>query len=253
MLLVTGGGGFIGSNFIIKSLNEGVKIVNLDKLGVGYDPKNLGDYENHPNCTSVKGDIRDDQLVRGLLHKHRPSSIVHFAAESHVDRSLNEPVQFADNNSIGTLKFMMSCFEYYRGLNETEKSKFKIVNVSTDEVYGALKKTDSPFAETSQIKPSSPYSASKASADAFVRAMSVSYGLPVITTHCSNNFGPRQHREKFLPKCIDKLASGQKIPIYGSGLHIRDWLYVDDHCNALNLLLQKVKLERIIILVVTTR
>lgn len=242
MLFITGGGGFIGSNFIIKCLNEGSKIINLDKFGVGHDPNNLREYEDHPCYTSVRGDIRDDQLVTDLLFKYRPKSVVHFAAESHVDRSLQSPEHFADNNAIGTLKFMTSCNEFYRRLNKTERSEFKVINVSTDEVYGSLNKTELAFVESSSIKPSSPYSASKASADAFAHAMSVSYGLPVITTHCSNNFGPRQHKEKFVPTCIFSLALGQKIPIYGNGSNIRDWLHVDDHCRALNLLLDKGKI-----------
>ena len=239
-ILVTGGAGFIGSNFILNCLKKyDEKFINLDSLTYSGNLENLKSVEKKSNYEFVKGDIGDSNLVADLLIKHQPRAIINFAAESHVDRSIHGPDDFMQTNIIGTFRLLEEVRSYYQSLTEEDKKRFRFLHVSTDEVYGTLSSTDPAFKETNQYEPNSPYSASKAASDHLVRAWHHTYGLPVLTTNCSNNYGPYHFPEKLIPLCILKALQGQDLPIYGDGQQIRDWLYVVDHCKGIATVLEK--------------
>jgi dTDP-glucose 4,6-dehydratase len=235
MLLVTGGAGFIGSNFVLTTLAQtGESIVTLDKLTYAGSLENLDPVKANAKHVFVRGDICDRPLVRSLLQQHKPRAIVHFAAESHVDRSIAGPADFIQTNVVGTFSLLEEARAYY------EKHRdFRFLHVSTDEVYGTLTFDEAPFTETRPFAPNSPYAASKAAADHLVRAYFHTYKLPTLTTNCSNNYGPRQFPEKLIPLVIRNALAGKRLPVYGDGGNRRDWLYVDDHCTALRLVLEK--------------
>ncbi|HUQ26128.1 MAG TPA: dTDP-glucose 4,6-dehydratase [Burkholderiales bacterium] len=235
MLLVTGGAGFIGSNFVLSTLAlTGEAIVNLDKLTYAGSVANLDSVKTNSRHVFVRGDICDRELVRSLLRQHKPRAIVHFAAESHVDRSIAGPADFIQTNVVGTFALLEEARSH------AEKNRdFRFLHVSTDEVYGSLALDEAPFSETHPYAPNSPYAASKAAADHLVRAYCHTYGLPTLTTNCSNNYGPRQFPEKLIPLVIRNALAGERLPVYGDGRNRRDWLYVDDHCDALRLVLEK--------------
>lgn len=233
-ILVTGGAGFIGCNFILDWLAERDEpVINLDKLTYAGNPESLFSLHGDPRYAFVQGDIGDKDLISSLLAKHKPSTIVNFAAESHVDRSIHGPGEFIQTNIVGTFTLLECTRAYFASLGETEKAAFRFLHVSTDEVYGSLKADDPAFAETNRYEPNSPYSASKAASDHLVRAYHHTYGLPVLTTNCSNNYGPYQFPEKLIPLMIVNALAGKNLPIYGDGMQIRDWLYVSDHCAAI--------------------
>jgi dTDP-glucose 4,6-dehydratase len=231
-LLVTGGAGFIGANFVLQALADGLRVVNLDKLTYAGNLDTLAPIEAHPDHVFVQGDISDRLLVSSLLVEHQPDAIVNFAAESHVDRSIDGPAAFIETNVVGTLGLLESVRDHWRELDASAGAAFRFVHVSTDEVYGSLGAQGS-FSETTPYAPNSPYSASKAASDHLVRAFHHTYGLPTITTNCSNNYGPYQFPEKLIPLVIQKALAGEPLPVYGDGLNIRDWLYVGDHCTAI--------------------
>jgi dTDP-glucose 4,6-dehydratase len=234
MILVTGCAGFIGSNFVhVWLAQNGEPVVNLDKLTYAGNPANLADLAGDKRHTFVRGDIGDSKLVDALLQKHQPRAIVNFAAESHVDRSIHGPADFIQTNVLGTFNLLESARGYWTQLPDDRKREFRFLHVSTDEVYGALSPTDPPFAESNRYEPNSPYSASKAASDHLVRAWHHTYGMPVLTTNCSNNYGPFHFPEKLIPLVIHNALSGKPLPIYGDGQQVRDWLYVEDHCRAI--------------------
>jgi dTDP-glucose 4,6-dehydratase len=238
-ILVTGGAGFIGSNFVLHWMRRsGAVLINLDKLTYAGNPANLASVADSPNYTFVQGDITDRALVESLLAKHRPRAIVHFAAESHVDRSIHGPEEFVETNVRGTLVMLEAARAYWSQLDADEKTAFRFLHVSTDEVYGTLSPNDPPFSETTPYAPNSPYAASKAGSDHLARAWFHTYGMPVIITNCSNNYGPYQFPEKLLPLIITHALSGKPLPVYGDGKQVRDWLYVEDHCRALDRVLE---------------
>jgi len=239
-ILVTGGAGFIGANFVFDWLgSESAAIVNLDKLTYAGNLGSLQSVRNDPRHVFVHGDICDSGLVTGLLEKHRPSAIVHFAAESHVDRSIHGPEDFVQTNVVGTLRLLEAARAYFSKLPAGERGAFRFLHVSTDEVYGSLGPDDLAFSEISPYAPNSPYSASKAASDHLARAYFHTYGLPVVTTNCSNNYGPYQFPEKLIPVVILNALAGKRLPVYGDGMQIRDWLYVKDHCTAVRAVLHK--------------
>lgn len=234
MILVTGGAGFIGSNFILDWLTQSdEKIVNLDKLTYAGNLQNLSSLMGNPRHIFVHGDIGDIQLVSRLLAQHQPRAIINFAAESHVDRSIHGPEDFIQTNILGTFRLLEAVRAYWNELETTAKQNFRFLHVSTDEVYGSLSQNEPAFTEEHRYEPNSPYSASKASSDHLVRAYHHTYGLPVLTTNCSNNYGPFQFPEKLIPLMIVNALTGKSLPVYGDGLQIRDWLYVTDHCSAI--------------------
>ncbi len=240
MILVTGGAGFIGANFVLDWIAaEGSPVVNLDKLTYAGNPDNLASLARDARHIFVKGDISDRTLVAKLLLQHQPEAIVHFAAESHVDRSIHGPGEFVQTNVVGTFSLLEEVRAYWGTLVEPAKSRFRFLHVSTDEVYGSLELTDPAFSETTPYAPNSPYAASKAASDHLVRAYHHTYGLPVVTTNCSNNYGPRQFPEKLIPLVILNALNGKPIPIYGDGKNVRDWLYVGDHCTGIRTALRK--------------
>ncbi|HLS86067.1 MAG TPA: dTDP-glucose 4,6-dehydratase, partial [Burkholderiales bacterium] len=240
MLLVTGGAGFIGSSFVVSTLAAtGEPVVNLDKLTYAGDRRNLDPVGADPRHVFVHGDVADRALVRSLLQAHRPRAIVHLAAESHVDRSIAGPAGFVDTNVVGTFCLLEEARTWHEGLRGAEREQFRFLHVSTDEVYGSLGPNDAPFTERTPYAPSSPYAATKAAADQLVHAYHRTYGLPTLVTNCSNNYGPRQFPEKLIPLVIRKALAGEAIPVYGDGENIRDWLYVEDHCEALRLVLAR--------------
>jgi dTDP-glucose 4,6-dehydratase len=232
-LLVTGGAGFIGSNFVLQAVSTGLPVVNLDKLTYAGNPENLASLEGHPDYTFVHGDICDGPLVERLFREHRPSAIVHFAAESHVDRSIAGPEAFLRTNIDGTFTLLQAARAYHGSLATGERAQFRFLHVSTDEVYGTLTPDAHAFHEDTPYAPNSPYAASKAASDHLVRAWHHTYGLPTLVTNCSNNYGPYQFPEKLIPLMINNALSGKPLPIYGDGQQIRDWLYVLDHCSAI--------------------
>ncbi|MGC1372784.1 MAG: dTDP-glucose 4,6-dehydratase [Candidatus Sulfotelmatobacter sp.] len=233
-IFVTGGAGFIGSNFILRQLGrDSSSFVNLDKLTYAGNLRNLEAVANDQRYEFVHGDIGDRALVRQLLQRHSPRSIVHFAAESHVDRSIRGPEDFIHTNIEGTFALLEEVRSYFDGLNEKDRGNFRFVHVSTDEVYGSLEATDAPFSESTPYAPNSPYAASKAASDHLVRAYHHTYGLPTLTTNCSNNYGPFQFPEKLIPLMILNARNGKSLPVYGDGKNVRDWLYVEDHCTAI--------------------
>jgi dTDP-glucose 4,6-dehydratase len=233
-ILVTGGAGFIGANFVHYWLahREG-RIVNLDKLTYAGNPENLAAIGKDPRHELVRGDIGDRALVSGLLRTHRPAAVVNFAAESHVDRSITGPAAFVETNLVGTFTLLDEVKSWWSTLEGDERTAFRLLHVSTDEVYGSLGPADPPFSETTPYAPNSPYSASKAGSDHLVRAYHHTYGLPVLTTNCSNNYGPFQFPEKLIPLIVHNALAGKPLPIYGDGTNVRDWLYVEDHCSAI--------------------
>jgi len=241
MLLVTGGAGFIGANFVVSTVGEtGEPVLNLDKLTYAGNPRNLDALRGDARHRFVQGDICDRALVRELLRAHRPRAIVHFAAESHVDRSIAGPAEFVQTNVVGTCTLLEEARTYWEA--DGRNGAFRFLQVSTDEVYGSLGPDDPAFAEETPYAPNSPYAASKAASDHMVRAYHHTYGLPTLTTNCSNNYGPRQFPEKLIPLCIRNALAGEKLPVYGDGRNRRDWLHVDDHCEALRLVLEKGRL-----------
>jgi dTDP-glucose 4,6-dehydratase len=233
VLLVTGGAGFIGSNFVLQALVRGVKVVNLDALTYAGNLENLSSVMEDPKHVFVHGSILDGELVSKLLETHNPDAVVHFAAESHVDRSISGPAAFVETNVTGTLTLLQCALTYWRGLPDKSRDSFRFLHVSTDEVYGSLGPDDSAFTEETPYQPNSPYSASKAGSDHLVRAYFHTYGLPVVTTNCSNNYGPYQFPEKLIPLMIHNAITGKPLPVYGDGQNVRDWLYVEDHCEAI--------------------
>lgn len=233
-ILVTGGAGFIGSNFIINWIARGQSpVINIDKLTYAGNLSNLQSLHNNPLHIFVKADICDSGALAKILEAYKPSAIINFAAESHVDRSIHGPADFVETNVVGTFRLLECARTYFGTLSEEDKKAFRFLHVSTDEVYGTLTKSDAPFAETNAHAPNSPYAASKAASDHFVRAWHHTFGLPVVTTNCSNNYGPFQFPEKLIPLMIMNALSGKKLPVYGDGQQIRDWLYVTDHCDAI--------------------
>ncbi|MBZ0104723.1 MAG: dTDP-glucose 4,6-dehydratase [Sulfuricella denitrificans] len=243
MILVTGGAGFIGSNYILDWIaDEKTPVVNLDKLTYAGNLNNLAALESDASHIFVQGDICDGALVGSLLREHKPRAIVHFAAESHVDRSIHGPAEFIQTNINGTFSLLEEARAYWQALQGDEKEAFRFLHVSTDEVYGSLGPDDAPFSETTAYAPNSPYSASKAASDHLVRAYHHTYGLPTLTTNCSNNYGAYQFPEKLIPLIILNALNGKPLPIYGDGQNIRDWLYVGDHCTAIREVLKKGRL-----------
>lgn len=243
MILVTGGAGFIGSNFVLDWVaGVGEPVVNLDKLTYAGNPENLASLKGDVRHVFVQGDIGDFDLVSRLLSEHRPRAVVNFAAESHVDRSIHGPGEFIQTNIVGTFNLLEAVRAYWGGLEGEAKSAFRFLHVSTDEVYGSLEKDDPAFRETNRYEPNSPYSASKAASDHLVRAYHHTYGLPVLTTNCSNNYGPYHFPEKLIPLVIHNALNGKPLPIYGDGQQIRDWLYVKDHCAAIRRVLEAGRL-----------
>ena len=240
MILVTGGCGFIGANFIIKWLQKNdLPIVNLDNLTYAANQKNLDSIRDNKNYFFEKGSIEDFSLVSSLLQKYQPQTVINFAAESHVDRSIVDSNEFISTNIIGTHILLKASFDFFNKLEQSKKDNFKYIQISTDEVYGSLLDSDPQSSEDSAYFPNSPYSASKASGDHLVRAWHETYGLPTITTNCTNNYGPFQHKEKLIPLLIHNCLENKQLPIYGDGLNIRDWLFVEDHCDALTVVLEK--------------
>ena len=236
--LVTGGAGFIGGNFVLEAVAAGVRIVNLDALTYAGNLDTLSSLEGHPGHVFVHGDIGDGDLVARLLAEHRPDAVVNFAAESHVDRSIDGPAAFVQTNVVGTLALLEATRDYWKALEGGAKEAFRFLHVSTDEVYGSLGETGL-FTEATPYAPNSPYSASKAASDHLVRAFHHTYGLPVLTTHCSNNYGPYHFPEKLVPLVIAKALAGEPLPVYGDGTQVRDWLFVADHCAAIRTVLAK--------------
>ena len=240
---MTGGAGFIGSNFVLDWLaHESSAVVNLDKLTYAGNLSNLSSIASDPRHKFYQGDICDRQLVSELMTEHRPRAIVHFAAESHVDRSIRGPDDFIRTNVNGTFSLLEEARAYWAQLDGAEKAEFRFLHVSTDEVYGSLSATDPAFSEQTKYAPNSPYSASKAASDHLVRAYYHTYGLPVLTTNCSNNYGPFQFPEKLIPLVILHAVAGKPIPVYGDGGNVRDWLYVGDHCEAIRRVLARGRL-----------
>ena len=238
-IFITGGSGFIGCNFILDWLGYSSRtVVNLDKLTYASSVNSLKAIESNSRYQFIRGDICNKPLVERLFNEYSPVAVLNFAAESHVDRSIHGPDEFVNTNIFGTFNLLECARKFLAGLNEFEKSRFRFVHISTDEVYGSLSSSDPAFVETSRYLPSSPYSASKASSDHLVRAWHHTYGVPTIITNCSNNYGPNQFPEKLIPLIIVSALAGKKLPIYGDGLQIRDWLYVKDHCSAIRRVLE---------------
>ena len=238
-ILVTGGAGFIGSNFVLDWLaGSDEPVVNLDKLSYAGNLQNLASLHQDPRHVFVKGDIADTALVRRLLAEHQPRAIVNFAAESHVDRSIHGPGTFVQNNIVGTYELLESVRTWWSALPVGTQAQFRFLHISTDEVYGSLSRGEPAFTESHPHEPNSPYSASKAASDHLVRAWHHTYGLPVLTTNCSNNYGPYHFPEKLIPLMIVNALAGKPLPVYGDGQQIRDWLYVKDHCSAIRRVLE---------------
>lgn len=235
--LVTGGAGFIGGNFVLDAVRRGIRVVNLDALTYAGNLDTLEPLRDDANHVFVKGDIGDAALLETLLREHRPDAVVNFAAESHVDRSIDGPAAFVHTNVVGTLSLLERTRDYWKSLDAADRQAFRFLHVSTDEVYGTLGETGK-FTEQTPYAPNSPYSASKAASDHLVRAFHHTYGLPVLTTNCSNNYGPYQFPEKLIPLIIAKALAGEPLPVYGDGRNVRDWLYVGDHCAAIRRVLE---------------
>ena len=236
--LVTGGAGFIGGNFVLRAVASGVKVVNLDALTYAGNLDTLASVQDNPLHVFVEGDIGDRALVARLLAEHRPDAVVNFAAESHVDRSIDGPGAFIQTNVVGTLGLLESVRDHWKELEGEARERFRFLHVSTDEVYGSLGDTGK-FTESTPYAPNSPYSASKAASDHLVRAFHHTYGLPVLTTNCSNNYGPYHFPEKLIPLIIARALAGEPLPVYGDGKNVRDWLFVGDHCQAIRTVLEK--------------
>ncbi len=239
-ILVTGGSGFIGSNFILQWMHqEGTPVVNLDKLTYAGNPRNLVQVSSDPRYSFTQGDLCDRELLRKLFELHQPRAVVHFAAESHVDRSIHGPDDFVRTNVYGTFCLLEEARAYFEALGEQDRNSFRFLHVSTDEVYGSLGPGDPPFCETTAYAPNSPYSSSKAGSDHLVRAYHHTYGLPTLTTNCSNNYGPYQFPEKLIPLVLLNARAGKPLPVYGDGQNVRDWVFVADHCDAVRTVLAK--------------
>ena len=239
MILVTGGAGFIGANFVLDWLAQNDEaVVNLDKLTYAGNLQTLSSLDGNASHIFVQGDIGDNALLDRLLAEHRPRAVVNFAAESHVDRSIHGPEDFVQTNVLGTFRLLEAVRGHWNTLPTEEKAAFRFLHVSTDEVYGSLSATDPAFTETHTYEPNSPYSASKAASDHLVRAWHHTYGLPVLTTNCSNNYGPFHFPEKLIPLMIVNALAGKPLPVYGDGMQVRDWLYVKDHCSAIRRVLE---------------
>ena len=239
MILVTGGAGFIGANFILEWLGQTDEpVLNLDKLTYAGNPENLAALHDDRRYTFVQGDIGDSALLASLLGRYQPRAVLNFAAESHVDRSIHGPEDFIQTNVVGTMRLLQSVRAYWQGLDEHSRQVFRFLHVSTDEVYGSLEPAEAAFTEHNKHAPNSPYSASKAASDHLVRAWHHTYGLPVLTTNCSNNYGPYHFPEKLIPLLIVNALAGKPLPVYGDGQQVRDWLYVKDHCGAIRRVLQ---------------
>jgi len=239
-IIVTGAAGFIGSNFVLNWFeHQDEKVIALDKLTYAGNLENLKSVEKNKNYEFVHGDIGDSKLILELLQKYKPRAIINFAAESHVDRSIHGPDEFMLTNIMGTYRMLNAVRLFYDELNDKDQKKFRFLHVSTDEVYGTLSATDPAFKEINKYEPNSPYSASKASSDHLVRAWHHTFGLPVLTTNCSNNYGLYHFPEKLIPLCILKALQGENLPIYGDGQQVRDWLYVVDHCKGIETVLEK--------------
>ena len=242
-ILVTGGAGFIGSNFVLEWLKSSDEVVvNLDKLTYAGNLQNLASLEKDDRHVFVRGDIGDPGLLTSLFEKHSFRAVVNLAAESHVDRSIHGPGEFIQTNIVGTFQLLEAARAHFGALEEPQRDAFRFLHVSTDEVYGSLSSNEPPFAETNRYEPNSPYSASKAASDHLVRAYHHTYGLPVLTTNCSNNYGPFHFPEKLIPLCILNALNGKRLPIYGDGRQVRDWLYVEDHCSAIRQVLDTGRL-----------
>ena len=237
--LITGGAGFIGSNLVLLARKKGFRVINLDLLTYAGNLMNLEAVMKDPDHIFIKGDIADRRLVREILSRYKPDGIINLAAESHVDRSIHDPDAFIKTNIVGTFHLLDEAYLYWKSLPEEKKDNFRFLHVSTDEVYGSLDPKAPPFNESSRYAPNSPYSASKAGSDHLVRAYNRTYGMPTIITNCSNNYGPRQFPEKLIPLMILNAVEGKPLPIYGDGMNIRDWIYVEDHCEALLLVMEK--------------
>src|SRR5271155_1898739 len=243
LILVTGGAGFIGSNFVLQwAQQESSLVLNLDKLTYAGNLRNLESIAERPAYRFQHGDICDRDLLRSLLQREKPRAIVHFAAESHVDRSIHGPDDFVRTNVNGTFSLLEEARAYWTELRQEEKGRFRFLHVSTDEVYGSLGPKDAAFSETTPYSPNSPYSDTKAASDHLVRAYHHTYGMPVLTTNCSNNYGPYQFPEKLIPLTILNAMNGKPIPVYGDGQNVRDWLYVADHCDAIRAVLARGKI-----------
>jgi len=246
MILVTGGAGFIGSNFVLDWLAQSDEpVINLDKLTYAGNLENLAALKDDLRHIFVRGDIGDASVLDELLAEHRPRAVVNFAAESHVDRSIHGPEDFIQTNIVGTFHLLEAVRAYWSGLADEQKNSFRFLHVSTDEVYGSLAKDEPTFSETHRYEPNSPYSASKAASDHLVRAYHHTYGLPVLTTNCSNNYGPYHFPEKLIPLMIVNALAGKPLPVYGDGQQIRDWLYVKDHCSAIRRVLEAGRLGEV--------
>ncbi len=242
-VMVTGGAGFIGGNYVHQRVVAGERIINLDKLTYAGNPDTLAALKGNDRHVFVHGDIGDAALVRRLLAEHRPDAVVNFAAESHVDRSIDGPAAFIETNVVGTLALLEAARDYWRELEGPAREAFRFLHVSTDEVYGTLG-AEGKFTETTPYAPNSPYSASKAASDHLVRAFHHTYGLPVLTTNCSNNYGPYQFPEKLVPLIIQKAMAGEPLPVYGDGRQVRDWLFVEDHCTAIARVLEAGRVDQ---------
>ncbi len=243
--LVTGGAGFIGGNFVLRQvLKNNHKVINLDKLTYAGNLDTLKTIEDHDNYHFIQGDICDQSLIQKIFEQHQPDAIINFAAESHVDRSIDAPDDFIQTNIIGTFNLLKHALNYYNDLTANKKDQFRFLHVSTDEVYGSLGETGL-FTESTPYSPNSPYSASKASSDHLVRAYHHTFGLPVLTTNCSNNYGPFQFPEKLIPLIITKALNFESLPVYGDGSNIRDWLFVEDHCSAIETVLDQGKIGEV--------
>jgi dTDP-glucose 4,6-dehydratase len=236
--LVTGGAGFIGGNFVLEAVGKGIRVINLDALTYAGNLDTLSSLEGNPDHVFAHGNIGDQALVSRLLAEYQPDAVVNFAAESHVDRSIDGPGAFVQTNVVGTLALLESVRDYWRALEGAKRDAFRLLHVSTDEVYGSLGDTGK-FTESTPFAPNSPYSASKAASDHLVRAFHHTYGLPVLTTNCSNNYGPYHFPEKLIPLIIARALAGEPLPVYGDGKNVRDWLYVSDHCAAIRTVLEK--------------
>ena len=246
MILITGAAGFIGANFVLDWLAQSDEpVINLDKLTYAGNLETLAPLQGDARHTFVQGDIGDSALVASLLAQHQPRAVLNFAAESHVDRSIHRPEDFIQTNIVGTFRLLESVRAYWGGLQGEAKSAFRFLHVSTDEVYGSLSATDPAFTETHRYEPNSPYSASKAASDHLVRAYHHTYGLPVLTTNCSNNYGPYHFPEKLIPLMIVNALAGKPLPVYGDGMQVRDWLYVKDHCSAIRRVLDAGRLGEV--------
>jgi dTDP-glucose 4,6-dehydratase len=240
-ILVTGGCGFIGSCFVKKQIEKGNVVFNIDKLTYAGNPDNVASVAGHQNYFFTKADINETLLIENILKSNQIDWVVNFAAESHVDNSISGPKVFIETNVNGTFSMLMASLNYFKTLDDNKKSQFRFLHVSTDEVFGSLHENDEPFNENSRYQPNSPYSASKASSDHLVRAWQETYKLPTIITNCSNNFGPFQHREKLIPTIIRSCIQNKDIPIYGNGKNIRDWIFVGDHCDGIEMAIAKGK------------